>query len=255
MYNATVTSRDGVVYHEKRDVLTENIFNRSKSRAEDKGMKINVNKTAMLAITSAISFVPQCFIRTRDGEVIQSSEANIKILGFTFERRPTVAAHISETIKKARQRYWVLRHLQNHGFNNQELVLVYKSLIRSVLEYCGVVYHSMLTEEMSGLLERVQYQALKCVYGYTGESYRTLRERAGLPTLEERRLKSIDKFTDKCVQGRFTEWFPKKSTTRQTRTNRPYEEKFARCNRLKNSPLYFMRKRLNDRVQGTEVEY
>jgi hypothetical protein len=255
MYNATTRLVDGVVYHEKRDIFTENIFNRSKSRAEDKGMKINVKKTAMIVISAAISFVPQCYIQTRDNELIRSGQSNVKILGFTFEERPTVSAHVLELVKKARRRYWVLRHLQSYGFSQAELVQVYKSLIRSVLEYCGVVFHSMLTEELSDLLERVQYQALKCIYGYTGDSYRALRELSGLATLKERRLASIDRFVDKCLNGRFAEWFPLRNITRNTRMTRPYEERYARCDRLKNSPLYFIRKRLNDRVQCGEVQY
>ena len=250
MYNAEVGHEDGIVYHLKRDVMTENIFNRTKRRAEMKGMKINVGKTAMIVISSAISFDPRSYIRTGDGETIESKSDPVRILGFTFENRPTVATHVSGLIKKARRRYWVLRHLQSYGFSSQELVQVYKSLVRSVIEYCSVVYHSMLTEDMSSRLERVQYQALKCIYGYNGESGRALRERAGLETLEERRLQAIDKFTDKCIQGRFADWFPHKSIARQTRSQRPYEEKYARCDRLRNSPLYFMRRRLNDRIQS-----
>jgi hypothetical protein len=58
MYNAVVRSEEGRVVHEKQDIMTENVFNRSKTRAEAKGMKINVKKTAMLVISSAISFTP-----------------------------------------------------------------------------------------------------------------------------------------------------------------------------------------------------
>ena len=249
MYNATEQTKDGTTIHRKKHILTENVFNRSKSRAETKGMKINIGKTAMLVITSAISFTPECYIETRDGELLESKADKVKILGFTFEGKPSVSAHVNKLVKKARRRYWVLRHLQSHGFTNCELVKVYKSLIRSVLEYCGVVYHSILTEELSGMLERVQSQALKCIYGYTGESSRILREKAGLPTLEEQRVRAIDKFTDKCVQVKFNGGFPLRESTRTMRSTRPYEEKYARCNRLKNSPLYFMRRRLNDRAQ------
>ena len=165
-----------------------------------------------------------------------SSEEPVRILGFYFETKPTVKTHIEMTIKKARRRYWVLRHLKLFGFDQKELVQVYSSLVRSVVEYCHVVYHSLLTGEMEADLERVQFQALKCIYGYAGQSYRSLLELSGLETLKDRRLKAMDKFTDKCLEGRFKEWFPLRETCRTIRNNRPYKEQYARCDRLRNSP-------------------
>ena len=238
--------------HRKRDIATENVFNRTKTRAEAKGMKINVQKTAMMTVSDSRTFKPECYIEAIGGEILQSDKENIKILGFIFENRPSVATHVEETIKKTRRRYWVLRHLRRYGFDEKELVMVYQSLLRPVLEYCSVVYHSLLTGALSANIERVQYQALKCIYGCTGESYRTLLQKAGIENLETRRLKAIDNFTKKCLEGRFEGWFPLRQTTRTTRSTRPYEEKYARCDRLKNSPLYFMRRRLNDLAQENE---
>ena len=211
-------------------------------------MKINVDKTNMIAISAAISFVPECYIEAGEDEVVRSGQDNIKILGFTFSTRPTVNAHIEETIKKCRRRYWILRHLKNYGFDESELVMVYKSQVRSVLEYCSVVYHSMLTADQAEALERCQTQALKCIFGYAGESQRTLRQKAGLETLEVRRLAAVDRFTDKCLAGRFEDWFPKADRSRNTRRGKIYREDFARCDRLRNSPLFFMRRRLNQRM-------
>lgn len=55
----------------------------------------------------------------------------------------------------------------------------------------------------------------------------------------------MDSFVQKCLAGRFKYWFPKKTYARDLRMNGEYEEYYARCNRLRNSPLYFMRHRLN----------
>ena len=109
-----------------------------------------------------------------------------------------------------------------------------------------MVYHSLLSDEMDVRIERVQSQALKIIYGF-GFSYRSLLEKTGLETLKQRRLCAIDRFTDKCIQGKFAAWFPMVSGRRSQRNHRPYEEKYARCDRLRDSPLYFMRRRLNDR--------
>jgi hypothetical protein len=247
MYHAEeMEDGEGRKVRMKRDVQTENIFGRTMRRAEEKGMKINVSKTAMLAISDSYSYTAKCFIETGRGERLESKSDPVRILGFYFDSKPSVETHIDMTIKKARRRYWVLRHLGKHGFDQTELVKVYQSIVRSVIEYCSVVYHSLLTAEMSAALERVQYQALKCIFGYEEPSYRILLQRAGLETLEQRRLKAIDKFIGKCLQSQYVGWFPLREGVRHTRNQRPYVENYARCERLKNSPLFFMRRRLND---------
>ena len=120
---------------------------------------------------------------------------------------------------------------------------------------CGeiVVYHSLLSADMSAVLERVQYQALKCSYGYEEKSYRVLLEKSGLETLEARRLRAIDKFTEKCLNTRYSGWYPVREGVRFLRNQRPYVENYARCERLRNSPLFFMRRRLNDQVTQSQA--
>jgi hypothetical protein len=201
----------------------------------------------MMVVSDSTSFEPNCYIETDEGERIESTNEKLKILGFMFSKKPTVAEHVKETIGKARKRYWVLRHLKRFGFDEKELVRVYTTIIRPVIEYCSVVYHSMLTSEQASDLERTQCQALKCIFGYAGESYESLREKAEIETLESRRVQAVDKFTDKCLAGRYSGWFPINRSSRTTRQKNPYEEKYARCNRLRNSPLYYMRRRLNER--------
>jgi hypothetical protein len=235
----------------KRDIQTENIFQRTTERATARGMKVNKQKTAMLAISDAYSYKPHIYIRDESGEELASTAKTVKILGFVFDETPTVRAQVDNIIRKTRRRFWVLRHLRGFGLSEDELVAVYKSSVRSVIEFTSVVYHAMLTKEQSRDIERLQLQSLKCIYGLQF-SYSKMLEKANISTLEERRVEACDKFARKCLEGRFEGWFPLRQTTRTTRSTRPYEEKYARCDRLKNSPLYFMRRRLNDLAQENE---
>ena len=94
------------------------------------------------------------------------------------------------------------------------------------------------------LLERLQRQALKVVFG-TGVTYTKMRSRAGITTLRQRRIELSDKFAAKCSESsRFSHWFPRKRQVRASRNTDSYEELFARCKRYYNSPLFFMRRRL-----------
>ena len=174
----------------------------------------------------------------------------MKVLGFTFGSTPTVRQHVMTIRKKFRQRFWTLFNLKKNGFTKEELVRVYKTCIRPVAEYLDVVYHSMLTDDMDEELDRLQNHALRIIFG-PGKGGRTLRGLAGVETLRERRVAHCDKFAAKCAESsRYGDWFPLKRTRRSGRsgTCEKYAEKFARCERLRDSPLFFFRRRLNGKV-------
>ena len=51
------------------------------------------------------------------------------------------------------------------GVDTEELVHIYILYIRSLLEYCSVVWHSTLTGEQCHNIERVQKLCLKIILG------------------------------------------------------------------------------------------
>jgi hypothetical protein len=115
------------------------------------------------------------------------------------------------------------------------------------VEYCSVVYGPLLTAAQSERIERLQSQSLKIIYGFD-LSYRKLLEKTGLETLESRREKASLKFAEKCLAGKFSHWFPPNETARITRGTKPYKEEFARCERLRKTPIYSMRRALNKKA-------
>ena len=165
-------------------------------------MKVNINKTAMITISDAKTFKSVAYIEDEEGQRIVGDKERLKIVGFFFDRSPTVSLHVKETIKKLRRRYWVIRHLKRHGLNEEELVRVYKSNLRSVVEYCSVVYGPMLTQEQEDAIERAQGQALKIIFGFNN-SYRKVLEMSGLETLKERRLSAMKKFALTCKSNKY----------------------------------------------------
>ena len=103
----------------------------------------------------------------------------------------------------------------------------------------------MLTDRMDEEIERLQATALRYIYGY-GISYSRMREMSGLQTLRQRRIEATDKFANKCLYSdRFCSWFPGPDQVRRSRHTAKFKEFHARCDRLKNSPVFYMRRRLN----------
>ena len=96
-------------------------------------------------------------------------------------------------VRKTRKRTWCLRHLKKAGFNSEELVKVYCAMIRPLLEYCSVVFHTLISNEESDKLDRLERQALKSIYGRK-LSYSKMLTRSGLVRLSERRQDAFDGF-------------------------------------------------------------
>ena len=196
-------------------------------------MLVKMKKTNLLCISDALNYTPTTYIEYSDGTVIEGGNS-MKVLGFHFSTRPTVHLHVNQTVKRMRQRCWA-----KFGMNAVELVQVYKSVLVPIADYCAPAYHSMMTDIQDQQMESAQTAALRAIFGW-GCSARTLRQESGLQTLRERRIEQTDKFPRKCATNpRFGHWFPLAAGRTSSRGGEKYEEKFAKCDRLRNSPLYY----------------
>ena len=69
---------------------------------------------------------------------------------------------------------------------------------------------------------------------------------ANITTLRLRRIDHCDKFAAKAAANpRFVDWFPLRNSGRATRGGDKFLETYARCDWLRNSPIHYMRRRLN----------
>ena len=179
----------------------------------------------------------------------------MKILGFIFGERPSVCYHIDYLAIKFNNSIWSLVHLKRANINNNMLLNVYLVMLRPLLEYCHVIYHSMLSKEMSDRLESLQRKALRIIYGF-GIPYEELLAIANVSTLQERRNEASIQFANKLVQSeRFKRYFPINNCDGvETRRRRKYLEENCRTSRLYNSPLFFLRRLLNQSYDDEEDE-
>ena len=118
----------------------------------------------MICLSDATSYKAQAHITSSDGDTIRSGDS-LKVLGFHFSSKPTVHAHVEALRKRFRRQYWCLFHLRKVGFSDEELAKVYRTLILPLADYCAAVYHPLLNDEQDQIVERLQAQALKCIYG------------------------------------------------------------------------------------------
>ena len=78
-----------------------------------------------------------------------------KLLGVYLSSDLTWTAHCVYIIKKANRRLYALRKLKKSGVSSSDIVVVYCTVIRTMIEYASVVFAN-LSQTLSKDLERVQ---------------------------------------------------------------------------------------------------
>ena len=73
-----------------------------------------------------------------------------KVLGVTFSSDLTWNAHVDTIVSKARKRVFTSYQLKRAGIRQCDLLRVYVSVIRPVLEYACPVWHTSLPMYLSG---------------------------------------------------------------------------------------------------------
>ena len=124
---------NGIMFRVKHALQAQNIFRHMVRRAEEIGMVVNSTKTAMLCISDALSYRADTFIMDDDMNRIGCQD-NLKALGMRFSDHPNMGAQVAHIKKSFRMRYWMLRNLKSNGFSEEELVQVYKTMLRPVAD-------------------------------------------------------------------------------------------------------------------------
>ena len=127
---------------------------------------------------------------TTCGTIIEEV-SSFKLLGVNLSDDLSWGVHCGCVVKKANRRLFALRQLKKCGVPADDIVVIYCSLIRSVIEYASVVYAN-LPGYLSNALESIQKRALAIIW--PGLPYRVALEKAGIATLSDRRVEACGKF-------------------------------------------------------------
>ena len=142
---------------------SEKVFNNVQNMADNINMKVNAAKTQMLCINPSINNDIKSYIRANETSEEIVSGDSLKILGFNFNSEPSAVFHVTGIIEKFYGKLWMLRFLKKSGFKPDQLLKVYKEVLRTSVEYNSVVYHSLVPKYISDKLESVQKQAIKII--------------------------------------------------------------------------------------------
>ena len=162
-------------------------------------MKINSKKSKemILCFTHDVEFkksVPNIIIEGNRVEVVKHA----KLLGVILSDDLTWNMHVESIIKKAAKRVYMLYQLKRAGIRQTDLVTVYVSVVRPVLEYACPVWHTHLPKYLSDNIEMIQKRALKSIFPNKG--YEDILYDIGMCTLHERRNAICEQYF-KNMQG------------------------------------------------------
>ena len=209
------------------------------------GMLVNPEKTQLVCVSASTQYDVRAYIQ--DGQTRKKSTDKLKILGYTITSKGNPSEHVAEIRRNYGRKVWYLRHLKRVGIDNTTLITIYKTCLRPLLEYASPAFSSMMTASNVMTLENLQLLALRVVLGYKIGAQECLQQ-AGVTTVEERMRDLRISFALKTYTNlRFSQkWFPPREHSGHylRTTNRILETK-ASTERLKNSPLYAMRRELN----------
>ena len=153
---------------------------------EENYMKLNNEKSKEMIISFANNgnfrhTIPNVKIDGIDVEQVDHA----KLLGVTISHDLYWNMHVENILKKAGKRLYMVYQLKRAGISQSDLVTVYLSVIRPVLEYACPVWHTNLQQYLSDNIETIQKRALSCIF--RGASYLEILSIMGLQTLKDRR--------------------------------------------------------------------
>lgn len=167
--------------------------NETKSWSGENDMEINVSKTLELLIDFAKSRpeIPPVYM---NGEAIKRVK-EAKVLGLLISDDLKWNAHVNSITRKASQRLYLLVCLKRAGLCSQDILEMYLSRIRPILEYACEAWNPGLTIYLEREIESIQKRALKIIY--PDQEYHQSLEQCKLTTLKERRDQLCVKFFEK----------------------------------------------------------
>ena len=202
-------------------------------------MKINEKKTNYIVFSRSKT---KFSTRLQMNNITLERMSTIKLLGIWLQEDLKWDTQVKQICMKAYSRVQMLSKLKYAGISQNELIEIYKLFIRSVCEYCSVVYHTSLTIEQKNKLESIQKTCLKIILGDTYNSYEEALSHFSINTLEKRRQDHMTKFSIKCVNDDFNfEIFPRnnakckeKFTVNFAKTTQYFNSAIPQCQRLLN---------------------
>jgi hypothetical protein len=200
-------------------------------------MRLNTDKTKEMLMDFSkkpFNIEPIC-MNGNNIERVRSS----KLLGVIINNTLTWNDHVEYICSKASKRLYFLRLLKRANIPPLDIVHVYCSTIRSLLEYACEVWHPGLSKQQCSKIEMIQKRAFKIAFPEF--SYNDALLKSNIQTLNDRRRDRCETFFKNISNPthKLHNLLPKQTNITHLRSNRKFTLPRVKTNRLKNSPIFY----------------
>ena len=236
------------------NLKTQDNLNDIASWTEVNLMKLNEEKSKYMLFSRSETEVATRL--TVNGNTIDRIE-EVKLVGVWITTWLDWDKNTREICKKAYARMTMLTKLKYAGVPQEDLITVYILYVRSLLEYCSVVWHSTLTGDQSNTIERVQKLCLKVILGQEYENYDSALEVCGLESLSSRREEKCLKYGLKSLlHPVHCKKFPVNphvlNNTLDSRNSEHFKVNWAKSESYRTSAIPYIQRMLNDYVKNQQ---
>ena len=173
---------------------------------------------------------------------------SLKLLGVIIQCDLKWDKQVNECVSKASKRLFTLSVLRKALAPANDLLTVFTTYIRPVLEYVCTLWHSSLTNIQCTRIERVQKRALRSIYGANYISYENALSMSGLCSLESRRDNLMMKFGNGLLLSKLYRDMlpPYRNHGRNLRNINLLDAPLCKTNRWKRSTIPIIIDRMNE---------
>jgi Reverse transcriptase (RNA-dependent DNA polymerase) len=164
-------------------------------------VKVNVNKCKAVVFCNRYNSTENTAVNYRMRQTPLESVENIKDLGVIFDKNLKFTEHVNDKVNKAYGMLGLIKRNFRYMSRNC-LVMVYKAIVRSHLEYADAVWCPVKREDVDNL-ERVQKRFTKIIPELSHLAYSERLRELKLPTLVYRRIRGDMIELYKFITGKY----------------------------------------------------
>ncbi len=171
------------------------LVNDLNERMSQNKMVLNAKKSMVLVINNSKKKNRSIVNVTINGEALPRTTTS-KLLGVLINTKADWNEHVDYIYSKACKKVFILRKLKCFGFSKTQLVSIYVLHIRSLLEYCSVLWSSALSLSQNKKLVSVEKRALSIIAGVyvSNRNYLAVCKTLNLIDLNQRWIQLLGNF-------------------------------------------------------------
>jgi len=162
-------------------------------------LSLNFNKCVSVSYGRHIDNSHSYLLHRHGSDMVIQKQDSFKDLGVTFQADLSFKNHIADKINKANCMLGIIKR-NFRGLRQETFIMLYKSLVRSQLEYANSLWNPYRKQDIKAL-EKVQMRATRLVTPLRNKPYQERLKALDLPTLKFRRLRGDMIETYKVLSG------------------------------------------------------